>query len=80
MLSILKVNLMNSNSPQKMFETTADKIGLVCRTKVELYYFLATSSKNLHLDESVQSSLENKSKPNILLIYFIDHCIGPNNH
>ncbi len=34
---------MEGNSNEGMFETTANRLGLVCRTKNELYYFLTTS-------------------------------------
>ncbi len=31
-----------------MQETTADRVGLVFRTKVELYYFLSTTCKHIN--------------------------------
>ena len=39
------MEIANTND---MAETTCDRIGLVCRTKVELYYFLSSEGKLPH--------------------------------
>jgi len=36
-----KINLMEIEAPSSQFQTTADRLGLIFRTKQELYYFLA---------------------------------------
>lgn len=64
---------MQEERVQELVTTTADQIGLVFRTKAELYYFLSSTGKNNNSFINVTLSIANVFLPPLktIDIYFL---------